>query len=91
MKKILIFAATLVATLCLAGADSVRIPALSGSSAAVVTKTSTHTFSGHLESIYIDVTAPATQTVVVATATDTLLTATAVTADTTISPTLRYQ
>jgi len=83
MKRFLIgLALVLLPCVCLAGANSQKIEVVGATSNAVKAVTSTYKFSGYLESIYIDVTAPATQTVVVATSTETLLTATAVTADT---------
>lgn len=82
MKRLLI-SLWLVASFAVAGADSKKIVVEDASSAAIVTNSPSYKFYGILDSVHIDVTAPATQTVVIATATDTLLTATAVTADTT--------
>ena len=82
MRKLLIsILVTALPFICLAGGDSIKV-VVEDNSSAVTNAVTTKGLTGYLESIYIDVTAPANQTVVIATSTTTLLTATAVTADT---------
>jgi len=52
----------------------------------IITNTTTHAYSGYLESIYIDIPSAATCTVTVATGDETLLTATAISTDTMYRP-----
>jgi len=87
MKKILISALMiLVVGLVFADGNKEVIEIATTSSNSVSTATSKHLSEGYIESIYIDVTAPATQTVVVSTTDITLLTASGVTADTMYRP-----
>ena len=64
-----------------ADADSLQL-VVEDNSSAVTNSVTSKKISGYIEYVYIDVTAPATQTVTVASGDATILTATAVTADT---------
>ncbi len=86
MRKLLI-SIMLAACTCLAVEDSCKIVVPDTSSAAAVAVTTAHKFTGQLESIYIDVTAPATNTVVISGAEGTIFTDT-VTADALYRPML---
>jgi len=87
MKKALIIATLLiVACSCFARDRDALTIAVRDNNPAVTNSATSIALTGDLESIYINVTAPATQTVTIATATTTLLTATDVTADTLYYP-----
>ena len=87
MKRFIIsIALSLVPFVCVAGGDSLKV-AVSGTIAGTTNVvTTSHKFSGYLESVSIDVGSGATNTIVVSTATDTLLTLTSATADATYYP-----
>jgi len=81
MKRLLTqLALVLVPFVCLAGADSLKI-VVEDNSSAVTNSVTTSKLSGYIEYISVDVTAPATQTVTIASADATLLTLSAITAD----------
>jgi len=87
MKKVFtITALSMLAATCFAGERNSLRSGVLDNNPTVTNSTTTIALTGDLESIYIDVTAPATQTVTIATATTTLLTATGVTADTLYYP-----
>jgi len=85
MRKLLI-SILLTASVCLGVEDSNRIVVEDNVTGVTNAVTSTHKFTGQLESIYIDVTAPATNTVVISGDQGTIFTATGVTADTLYRP-----
>ena len=64
MRKLLI-SIMMIAGIAFAGENSVRVVAEGVKSGTTVTNTTTHLFTGQLESIYVDVTAPATNTVTI--------------------------
>ena len=81
MKRLLIsIALTVIPFVCLAGGDAENV-AVTGNSSAVTNAVESSKLDGYIEYIYIDVTAPATQTVTITSTDATILTATAVTAD----------
>ncbi len=87
MKKILIPVILAVAVgICLAGAEKNMEVIEDTSTTSAKTNTTTHAYSGYLESIYIDIPAASTCTVSVATSQQTLLTATSISADTLYRP-----
>ena len=87
MKKVFIITAlSMLAATGFAGERNSLRTGVLDNHPAVTNSATTYALTGDLESIFIDVTAPATQTVTIATATTTLLTATGVTADTLYYP-----
>ena len=87
MRKLLI-SIMLTACTCFGAEDSVKIAIPSTSSAGAVAVTSTHKFTGQLESIFVDVTAPSTNVVVISGAEGTIFTSASLTADTLLRPML---
>ena len=82
MRKLLIqIALVLLPCVCFAGGDSGKVD-ITGNLAGVTNVVESSKLNGYIEYIYINVTAPATQTVTIASGDATILTATAITADT---------